>query len=269
LKDLLAQLGYGSIWVTAIIIISKFVIKPLYDSILSNKVEIAKIERQSKMNREEMLIRNKIEVEGRIQSSQLEYESYKRDRVLSKLEAINEILIEHNMQYASYGQAIVNKYPLKSDIEKNRLELDGRMIENKDKILIYLPRELRLILNRLRVILSVSWKEPMVLNNILREFDFPVNIVNSCLDIYKNHLECFYELVEEYLRITNEKKDYSVILKRYGFNEEANYIPKDFNQKVAECYILLHEYKDSEDYTKLDNEFNEIKKLKLHDTNIV
>lgn len=212
------------------------------------------------MNQEEMLIQSKIEGEGRIQSSQLEYETYKRDKVLPRLEAINEILMEHNMHYASYGYDIANKLSLRDNFEKTRLELDGRMIENKDKVLIYLPRELRLILNRLRVIISVSWKEPKLLNNILKEYDFPVNIVNSCLEIYRNHIECFYELVEEYLRITNEKKDYLNILKRFGFDEEAKYITKNFNEKVAVSYILLHEYKDSSDYLEIDKEFNAIKR---------
>lgn len=263
MEDLLAQLGYGSIWVAAIVISFKFGLKPLYDSFLSNKVEISKIEKQSEMNREELLIQSKIEGEGRIQSSQLEYETYKRDRVLPRLEAINEILMEHSMYYATYGFDITNKNSLRDDFEKARLELDGRMIENKDKVLIYLPSELRLILNKLRVIISVSWKEPKLLNNILKEYDLPVNIVNSCLDVYRNYIECFYELVEEYLRITNEKKDYINILNKFGFDENAKYITKNFNEKVAVNYILLHEYKDSNDYLELDKEFNAIKRSNL------
>lgn len=258
LQDLIQQLGYGSIWVLFVILIFKFVIKPAYENFLANKVEIAQIEKQSSLNREEMRVQNELDSNSRLHTSHLEFEAYKRDRVLPYLENINEVLTEHNMHYNNYGQYIISKGRLQEGFETKRLELDGKFIQNKDKIAIYLPNEFRLLLNRIRVIISVSWKDPVILNGSLTHFDTPIKIIDKSLEIYRNYLGCFHEMVEEYIKITDETKDYAEILSKHGFNEKAEYISQNLTDRVAMAYIMLHEYMDAEEFQSIDRAFENI-----------
>ncbi|AXH99840.1 hypothetical protein DV702_08890 [Sporosarcina sp. PTS2304] len=239
----------------SVILIFKFVIKPAYENFLANKVEIAQIEKQSSLNREEMRVQNELDSNSRLHTSHLEFEVYKKDRVLPHLENINKILIEHNMHYNNYGQYIVNKTMLRKEFETKRLKLDSEFIENKDKIAIYIPSEFRLLLNRIRVIISVSWKDPIILNGNLAHFDTPIKFIDKSLEIYRKYVECFYEMVAEYIKITDETKDYAKILSNHGFNEKAEYISKKLTDRVAMAYILLHEYMDTEEFKSIDQEF--------------
>lgn len=223
-----------------------------------------KFDKQAEVTKDAMLIQNKIDSENRLHTSQLEYESYKRERVLPKLENINEALIEHQMYYTSYLNAILNRSRLRDDFENRRVELDGLIIENKDKILFYLPKELRLLLNRLRVIVSVSWNDPIIVNNIFRSYN-AINIkevCESCQKICINYIECLYELIEEYIRINSEEKNYQAILRRYNFDENVNYQPKNVLDEIAIVYILLHEYHEDEDISKLNLKIEEYVRMK-------
>ncbi|WP_214825165.1 hypothetical protein [Exiguobacterium algae] len=204
-------------------------------------------------------MKSKIDSENRLHTSQIEYESYKRERVLPKLENINVALIEHQMYFSSYLHVILNRGRLHDDDEAERLNLDGLILENKNKILFYLPRELRLLLNKLRVIVSVSWKDPALLNSTLNSYD-GVNakeVCESVQKIYIDYIECFYELIEEYMKISTEEKKYHDILIRYNFDESVNYKPNNIIDKIAIAYILFHEYHGSEDFSKLEVEIQE------------
>lgn len=222
-------------------------------------MEVVKLDKQAEVTKDEMIMQNRIDAENRLHSSQLEYESYKRERVLPKLESINEAIIEHQMQYATYINAILNKGILRGDFESRRVVLDGVIIENKDKILFYLPKELRSILNRLRVIVSVSWKEPITLNNTFKSYAGinAVEVCEACQSIYINHVECFFELVEEYIKISSNEKKYKVILEKHGFDGNANYYPKNIFEEIALTYILLHEFKGGEDFVELDRKIED------------
>ena len=254
-KELLLQLGYSSITSLIIIIVAKFVIKPIFDSYLSNQVEMNKLDKQLENDKEKLIIQNELDYQAKLNESKLEYETYKKDKVLPKIEKISEIIIQHKMQYNTYINCIMNRGGLPNNFEQQRLELDTNMIESKDKILFYLPKELRDFLNKSRVLISVSWSSPINLSNTFRTFNgiYTKDVCNACSDIYSKRINCFYDLIEEYLKVTYQEKNYLKILNEHGFNEYGDYIEKNVIDEIAMKYIMLHEYYGTNDFVGIDD----------------
>jgi hypothetical protein len=256
INNLVSTLGYSSIWVVAIITLFKFVIKPAYDSFLKNRLDVASIKEQSKYKIEEMHEQSKLENENKLYSSKLELETIKMNNVLPVLEEINSLIMEHRLLYNSYTHSIVNKGGFPKDREQRRLEIDGKMIELKDKISIYLPVELRTLLNRCRVIMSVSWKEPIVLNRTLHSLDIkPIFVLEKVNEIYSDYNECFYEMVSEYITVGSRNTDYSIILAKFNLQPNGEHCKNEPLYRVAKAYILYHEYTDSNEVFEVNQLF--------------
>ena len=152
--DLLKALGaYSSVF--ALIIISvfvlwKYVLKSVFEDWSKNRLEIKKIE-----------ITNALDIQKNLILKQAEFEMLKLNRILPELERLNSNFYNHWLMFNTYVSYIVNKAVLPEGFESKRLELDKQMVDSITQLSIYLPSDFRLLINKLRLLASNSWKPPL------------------------------------------------------------------------------------------------------------
>ncbi|ACQ92686.1 hypothetical protein Tola_1059 [Tolumonas auensis DSM 9187] len=162
--ELLKALGtYSSIF--ALIIISvftlwKYVLKSVFEDWSKNRLEIKKIE-----------ITNSLDTQKNLILKQTEFEILKLNRILPALEKLNSNFYNHWLMFNTYVSYIVNKAGLPDDFEKNRLELDRQMVDCITQLSIYLPSEFRILINKIRLLASNSWKPPHIVYYHLLELN--------------------------------------------------------------------------------------------------
>jgi hypothetical protein len=199
----------------------------------------------------EMQIQSALDNQAMIMSKQLELHAVKLGRVLPMLEEINLEISNHLMMYHNYTNAVVNKGSIGKDFEKMRYDIDSKIIDNIYRIGIYLPKEIKNILNRIRMIVSRSWKDPIVIREVLfsvfKSKDKITEVAKAAMEIYNKYLDCFQEMVESYCSVGSKSKvDCAEIMKKYGFDSDGDYIHSDVITRFAEAIFLLHEYKTNE-----------------------
>lgn len=226
--DLLSKFGYGSIWTLIGILIMKYAIKPAFDTYLEFKKE-----------KNKQLLQSKIDQENNIQSSVLEFDKYKKDLVLPILQNIANILERNHTCMQDYCTFIANDYFIKEDkvklnnINKYRENLLEELKNNLRSISIYLPKEIKIILLSFHVsiekcLLSTKYIKPIEEKETDSSFEAVVVDINrNIMKIYLLYLQCFYALVEKYIEITPEKKDYLLIFKEHSLNENGELISND------------------------------------------
>ncbi|PEI56595.1 hypothetical protein [Priestia aryabhattai] len=260
INALMKALGYGGVAASLIYFVARNILKPSFDKYLNFRLEKAKIEEQSRFTIAEMHEQAKISFNDKIHTTRLEMETVKLNRVLPILEELNKHIVKHKMIYSTYINSILNKGTFRKDFEKERLEIDGNVINLINQVAIYLPKEMRTILNSIRVVISVSWKEPNTLHNIINQDGLKhTDVGRKTLAIYNSYTECFYEMVNTYCEIQSKETSYSDILLKYNFDENGIYSENDILTRYVKAYILLHEYTSSKDY---DNLMEEIKHIK-------
>ncbi|MBG9716495.1 hypothetical protein [Bacillus cereus] len=260
LNTLMTALGYGSVGASLIYFLGKNILKPSFDNYLKFRLDKAKIEEQSRFKIAEMHEQAKINFDDRIHTTKLEMETVKLNKVLPILEELNKNIVKHKIMYNTYVNWILNKGRLRKGYEDERVEIDGKVIDLINQVAIYLPREMRTILYSMRTIISVSWKEPEVLHNIIIQDGLELKDVGrKAIDLYNLYTECFYEMVSVYCRIKNEEVVYSDILQKHNFDEKGRLIASDFMSRFVKAYILLHEFTPSEEYTELMDELKRVR----------
>lgn len=246
--ELTKYMGLSSIGAGVILFLWKMVLDPIYTRHLDYNLEKLKLHDKAL-----------IDIQDKMFSKRLEVETIKLNRVLPGLEEINLQIANHRMMFTTYIHACVNNEGFSANMETMRLEADGKIINEIYKISIYLPPEMRTILNELRRIISCSWKDPQHINGTIKESIFDKGeIITKSQELYSLYHNCFYEMVYNYCSIGDTKSDYAEILKKYQFDKDVEYKNQDILIKFINLYILHPEYYSKEDQDLVLKEaFNE------------
>ncbi len=248
IKELTKYAGLTSIGAGAILFLWKMILNPIYTRYLDHRL------RQAELHEKTF-----IDIQDKMFSKKLEVETIKLNRVLPGLEEINLQIANHRMMYTTYVHACVNNEGLRPGLEDMRLEADKKIINEIYKISIYLPPEMRMILNELRRMVSCSWKNPQEINRTIKQSIFnKQEILDKALDLYSVYHDCFYEMVYNYCSIGDVKLDYTEILEKYHIDEDGEYKHQDILVKFINLYLLFAEYysKENRDLV-LEKAFNE------------
>lgn len=234
--EIIKFLNIGEWAVAVLIIVSlwKWVVKSLVEKWFQNKLDLQK-----------QAVGSALQIQKDLAIKKAEFEKIKLERVLLLLEEINTVASEHKMMQNTHSSLIVNKGGLPESFEAQRVLLDTKMITALSSIAIYLPVELRSLVNQLRKIISCSWKEPLQTYYLLLEKG-TINCVSDVCsqpnDLYNDLLDCFYDMCNKYLGLVVTDESYKDILKRHKFSDSIKPISPNPAQHFLWQYLLLHEY---------------------------
>lgn len=218
-------------------------ISPWYKGYITNKFENDK----SKKNHD-------LQLERELLYKEIEFEKIKLERVLPELEKINKLMYQHRITFNTHLFWIINKCGETKDIEAERVEMDGQLIEAITKISIYIPQEMRALLITYRKIVSCSWGDPNVLYNIFSETGQIEEVLSGAHDIYDDITSAFYEMTKNFLGLLKFDTDYKEIIKASQLKIESNLIyslRKQPTHLVALKWLILHEYYGSHEKIKV------------------
>lgn len=230
------NLGEWAVSVVAAIAIWKWILKGLAEKWFQNRLDLQKQE-----------VNSALQIQKDLALQQAEFEKVKLERVLPILEQFNGAISEHKMMYNTYVSLIFNKGGILPDFESKRVKLDEEVIESLASIAIYLPPEFRGLAYQLRKVVSCSWKDPLQTYYLLLEKGGIKCVADVCApsnDLYSDLMDCFYDMCNKYLGISNHEQSYASLLKRHGFSDSEFLEPTNLNaaQNFVWKYLLLHEY---------------------------
>ncbi|WP_394167497.1 hypothetical protein [Photobacterium piscicola] len=230
------NLGEWAISVVAAIAIWKWILKGLAEKWFQNRLDLQKQE-----------VNTALQIQKDLALQQAEFEKVKLERVLPILEQFNGAIFEHKMMYNTYVSLIINKGGILPDFESKRVKLDEEVIESLASIAIYLPPEFRGLVYQLRKAVSCSWRDPLQTYYLLLEKGGIKCVVDVCApsnDLYSDLVDCFYDMCNKYLGISNHEQTYASLLKCHGFIDCEFLEPTNLNaaQNFVWKYILFHEY---------------------------
>jgi hypothetical protein len=220
------HLGQWTIAVLAIVLLWHFVFKAAFESWLRNLLETQK----------EIVIK------------QAEFEQIKLERVLPLLENINSALNQHAMMFSTYTSAIINKSMYPNELEKLRLKQDKKITNAISSISIYLPSEFRILLHRIRKVISCSWhNDPVRTHRALTEDNHLSikDVLAETTQLYNDLIDCFYSMCSKYIGASDHVQSYEDILSEHNLDNNAITTRKDPISQLALKYLLLHEYYNS------------------------
>ncbi|HHF0488950.1 TPA: hypothetical protein ACPHTX_004344 [Vibrio antiquarius] len=231
--EIIDRLNLGE-WATLVIVVSilwKTVFKSLVDSWFKNRLELQKQE-----------VGNALQIQKDIALKQAEFEKVKLERVLPLFEAVNSAISEHKMVFSTYMHYVVNRCGSSERLEEERLKCDEKMIAAISSLSIYLPDDFRIVVYRLRTVVSCYTRDPQTTANTLRSFGAGKTIPPLAQDLYKDLTDCFHSMCAKYLGISDEDKSYSDLLSKYSLDSEAKTTKIDPENALAYKFLLLHEY---------------------------
>lgn len=224
LQEFLKDLGQGATWVAVVILLWKFVFKGAFESWLKSFLETQK----------ELAIKK------------AEFERIKLDKCLPLLEKINGAIAQHSMMFYSYSKAITNQWGYSENLEELRLEQDRIISTAISDISIYLPSEFRMLLYKIRKVISCSWHpDPVQQHRALREVcsaSEVMKVMSSEAVLYQDLCDCFYAMCNKYIGASDYEKSYSKILDAHFLDKKADTKRRDPVSQLALKHFLLHEY---------------------------
>ncbi len=170
------------------------------------------------------------------------------DRAAPLLEQLTECFHTHRMMFSTYLRAILNKMVSGDDsFEKQRLDLDRKVVRLVSRVVIYLPIELRWAVNRLRRIVSCSWHEPQELYYSLLHVGgrFPRKPIEAAGEMYDDLYDCYLDMTSKYLQGIRDPHAYAESLERHHLGVDAETTRDSADHAVADTIILEHEYSTS------------------------
>ena len=170
------------------------------------------------------------------------------DRAAPLLEQLTECFHTHRMMFSTYLRAILNKMVSGDDsFEKQRLDLDRKVVRLVSRVVIYLPIELRWAVNRLRRIVSCSWHEPQELYYSLLRVGgrFPRKPIEAAGEMYDDLYDCYLDMTSKYLQGIQDPHAYAESLERHHLGVDAETTRDSADHAVADTIILEHEYSTS------------------------
>jgi hypothetical protein len=233
------NLGEWTIGVLSVVVIWHWVVKDLAGKWFQNKLDLKKQE-----------IGTTLGIQKDIAIRKAEFEKVKLDRALPLLEEINSVIFEHKLMNNSYISWVANKASIPDEFENHRLSLDKRILNSICSADIYLPRQIRSVIHQIRKIVSCSWKEPTTIYYLLFNngtLNSIRDVCNDSNDLYADLINCFYEMCNKYLGISDCEESYSDILRRFNFSDEATPLNPNPAQRFLWNCILVHEYVSSDE----------------------
>ncbi|PHS60710.1 MAG: hypothetical protein COB00_14815 [Alcanivorax sp.] len=228
------NLGEWAVVVLSVVVIWHWVVKGLVEKWFQNKLDLQKQE-----------VGSALQIQKDIAIRKAEFEKVKLDRVLPLLEDMNSVVSQHKLMNNSYVSWIVNKAGIPEDFEKKRVALDEQLLKSIYSAEIYLPNQIRAVIRQIRKIVSCSWKDPLPIYHLLLEkgtFNSVTDVCNDANDLYGDLINCFYDMCNKYLGVSECEESYSDILNRFNFSNDVNPIDPNPAQSFLWKFILVHEY---------------------------
>lgn len=272
-KKIAEYLGYGAVSVAVLGALWKFFLKFLVEELI--KFRVTKQQSIHKHDLDKQLSDHKNELDKQLRqfefqskaifdaqdkylTSKLELESVKLGRVFDHLEQINLLYTNYLINFNSFMNSVVNNNRLRENSENLRLEVDTQIIDHIHKVAIYIPEELRIILNQMRVIISNSWQDPQVLYRVHGSIGVNGKLVaETAIQILSSYHKVYLDMVRNYCSVKSEKFDYSGLLAKYGFNDRGEFQNTEILARYVKGCILFHEYTDSSKMIELQNSLEE------------
>ena len=222
--NLLKELHPGQLapYVIVMILLWQFIAKSIFEMWSKNKFELQK---------EEQI--NHYQLQKEKQLKEVEFEKAKTERSLPILEQINHVTYYHKLIHNEYLTAIKYKSPSIEKREQERVELDKRFINNMTSINIYIPYDFRILLNRIRLIISSSFFTPKYVFYTLYECGNFSDVLSSADELYLEIINCFYDMSNKYIGITDHNISYKDILYRHNLDNHAETIKDDEINQLA------------------------------------
>lgn len=237
------NLGEWAVVVLSVVLLWHWVVKGLVEKWFQNKLDLQKQE-----------IGSALQIQKDIAIRKAEFQKVKLERVLPLLEDMNSVISEHKLMNNSYSSWVANQGGIPEDFEKKRVDLDRRLLKSLYSAEIYLPNQLRAVIRRIRMIVSCSWKDPLSTYHLLLEkgtVNCVTDVCNDANDLYSDLLNCFYDMCNKYLGISEYEESYNDILNRYSFSNDINPIDPNPAQSFLWKFILLHEYVSGEERSEV------------------
>lgn len=259
--ELLEKVGYTSIWVATIGIGIQFIAKPVFEAFMDIHKEKKKSQNQSQLDRE-----------NKIQESILEFETVKKDKVLPSLENIALIIedyiknLERYEKYILYFSKPNNIESLSENCDYNYINTELKSLNNRLKaekrVFIYLPKEIRFIVEFFEGVLSAEYFDEDEINNFFTEsymrdrikltlidsdthevryrtgFEYMRVLIEYAKDFVEKYKDAFYKLINEYLKINANEKEYKKLV--IDYINEFNELTDTKERFIIDCrhYIL-------------------------------
>lgn len=260
MEDLVKFMKYLHLgeWITTVVVtvlLWRYVFKSLFELWFTNKLA---------MHKED--VATSLQLQKDLAIRKAEFEKVKLERALPLLESITECLYEHQLMFSSYISAVLNNHSLPERIEKLRLEKDKALVHSVSISGIYLPEEMRGLLQVMRKIVSCSWVDPSRNHNMLKELGDTTLVPLSAQDIYQKLFGCFQTMSNMYIGIDTKYSSYAEILADYEINSEFALITNNPIDRLAWVHFLMHEYFGSNEIVEAQNNAERyIKKLHTQD----
>lgn len=169
-------------------------------------------------------------------------------RVSALLERLSESFGQHHLMMSNYLTYVLNKVPsIDGQFEADRVALDSAALESMGPLQMYLPAELRSVINRRRRIVSCSWRPPKGIYYMLLDakYAFPRGPVEGAHAIMNGLSSAYLDMVYLYMNGVTERARYADVLKEHGLDISAEKINMSADEEVACALILEHEYMPS------------------------
>lgn len=166
------------------------------------------------------------------------------DRVTSLLERLTDCVSKHQLMMSTYLRSILNKGGTPENFESSRLELDQIAVETISQLQMYIPRELRDVILRLRRMMSCSWQPPSDIYYTLYHASgrFPRGAVEAANQMRNELWECYLAMTYLYLNGNVNRSEYVEVLKQHNLQVNAFSIHDSPDHQIARTMILEYEY---------------------------
>jgi hypothetical protein len=233
----------------------------LWQYVLKSAFELW-LKHQSEMQKQQ--IGNTLAIQKELVIKQTEFETVKLERVLPLLEEINGTILKHNMMFRTYTSAIVNKSGYPDNMEALRLEQDEKIIKAISSISIYIPSEFRILLYKIRRVISCSWDDSLRMYRVLREIGNTEEVPFAAQALYSDLVNCYYEMCNNYIGIGDKAQNYSDILSNHNLNSDVVTTKTDPINQLAWKFILLPEYYGDNNIIEAQYNLEEFYKIKYN-----
>lgn len=177
-------------------------------------------------------------------------ESIKINRVLPNLEEFSENVKQMHVLFNSYINALENRVDYSSK-ENARVDIHIKMLAISGKIDIYIPYELRKIINRMILLISNSFMDGRIFSEIYKQeiVDKPRAVfLAECQKYLSHYRNAYYEIVglyvQEFSILSRGDKRIEQILEINKIEpKEFNIIDTEIDVINIENLLLLNEYK--------------------------
>ena len=177
-------------------------------------------------------------------------ESIKINRVLPNLEEFSENVKQMQVLFNSYINALENRVDYRSK-ENARVDIHVKMLAVSGKIDIYIPYELRKIINKMILIISNSFMDGRIFSEIYKQEisnKHRAVFLAECHQYLSHYRNAYYDIVGLYVQefsilSKGDKRIEEILTSNKIEINEFNIIDEKIDVANIENLLLLNEYK--------------------------